>query len=94
MIYGQNRDAMREVFFTAWRKHRERQPLEGIESLVVAVALRHPEYHTLLDRPERHRDSDYHPELGQTNPFLHMAMHISLEEQLAMGNRPAYANDT
>jgi hypothetical protein len=88
MIYGQNREAMREVFFSAWRKHREQRPLEGIESLIVAVALRHPEYHQLLEQPERHRDSDYHAELGQANPFLHLAMHISLEEQLAM-NQPA-----
>ncbi|MBI3570709.1 MAG: DUF1841 family protein [Gammaproteobacteria bacterium] len=29
-------------------------------------------------------DRDYLPEGGQTNPFLHMGMHIAIEEQLAL----------
>jgi hypothetical protein len=88
MLYGYDRQTMREVFFTAWRKHLDHQPLEGIEPLIVAVALRHPEYHALLAQPDRYRDSDYHPQFGQSNPFLHMAMHISLEEQLAADRPP------
>ena len=31
---------------------------------------------------------DYTPEMGQTNPFLHMGMHIAIREQLG-GDRPA-----
>lgn len=79
---------MRAVFFSAWRKHRDRAPLEGIETLVVEIALRHPEYHALLEQPEQHQDRTGAPEPGQSNPFLHMGLHIALHEQLAIDQPP------
>lgn len=79
-----SRDATREVFFSAWRTYRAGQPLEGVQKLIVQVALAHPEYHALLDHPAAHGDRDYTPETGQTNPFLHMGMHIAIEEQVAL----------
>ena len=85
MLYGSDRRQLRGVFFQAWRKHRAGQPLEGVERLVVAVALRHPEYHTLLDASDTSADRDWLPELGESNPFLHMALHIAIDEQLATG---------
>lgn len=91
-MYGNDRAGLREVFFKAWARHRQGQPLEGIENLIVAVATRHPEYRTVLEQPARYRDSDYVPG-EQENPFLHMAMHIALEEQLAL-DRPAGLRDS
>ena len=87
MLFGQNRREMRNVFFRSWQRHCAHEPLEGAEKLLIAVALRHPEYHTLLDAPETNSEREYFPELGETNPFLHMAMHMAIEEQLAL-NRP------
>ena len=84
MFTGQDRSQTREVFFRAWRHYRAGQPLEGIEEIVVRVAHIHPEYHSLLDNPESYQDRDYSPEQGQTNPFLHMGMHIAIEEQLSL----------
>jgi len=88
MLFGTDRRQMRAVFFDAWLKHRRQGVLEGIERLVVAVALRHPEYHPILDAPETSADKDWSPESGVSNPFLHMSMHIAIEEQLAT-DRPA-----
>ena len=88
MYTGQDRGETREVFFRAWRAHREGRPLEGVEKLIVQVALRHPEYHTLLDQAEMTRERDYFPESGQTNPFLHLGMHIAIEEQLSIDQPP------
>ena len=84
MLYGTDRRTLREVFFRAWRKQREGTPLEGIEALIVAVAARHPEYHALLDDPDTGAERDWLPELGESNPFLHMAMHLAIEEQLSI----------
>jgi hypothetical protein len=96
MFPTQDREGLRAVFFGAWRKHRAGEPLEGIERMIVQVALRHPEYHRLLDDPDRYTDRDYPPEMGQVNPFLHMAMHIAIEESLALdeprGIREQYQN--
>jgi hypothetical protein len=88
MFAADNRESLRAVFFRAWQRHQQGQPLEGVERLVVDVALRHPEYHAVLENPAAYSDRDYLPETGQTNPFLHMAMHISIEEQLAL-DQPA-----
>lgn len=88
MLYGTDRRTLREVFFRAWRKQREGAPLEGIEALIVAVAARHPEYHALLDDPEAGAEREWLPELGESNPFLHMAMHLAIEEQLSI-DQPA-----
>jgi len=84
MFAGQDRGQTREIFFRAWRAHREGHPLEGVEKLIVQVVLRHPEYHSLLEHPEPARERDYFPESGQTNPFLHLGMHIAIEEQLSI----------
>lgn len=86
-MYG-DRTELRQVFFRAWQHYQAQQPLEGAERLVVAAALRHPEYHALLDSPDTAQDRDYTPESGAVNPFLHLGMHIAIEEQLSV-DRPA-----
>lgn len=83
-MYGTDRARLRDVFFQAWRRHRAGQPVGGIERMVVDVALRHPEYQRLLEDPAAHVDRDFDPAFGQTNPFLHLGMHIAIEEQLSI----------
>ena len=87
-MYGDDRRRMRQVFFLAWRKHRSGRPLEGAEKTIVDVALLHPEYHDLLERPEDNAERDFPPQGGQTNPFLHLALHLAIEEQLATDRPP------
>ena len=53
----------------------------------------HPEYHPVLDDPERYMDRQYLPEAGETNPFLHMSMHLSIEEQLSIDQPPGIKNE-
>ncbi len=87
-MYGQDRtqsrNQLRQVFFRAWQRQREQQPLVGIERIIASVALRHPEYHTVLENRASHEDHDFSPQTGQSNPFLHMGMHITIEEQLSV----------
>jgi hypothetical protein len=87
MSFGDERGEMRAVFFRAWRNFRQKHPLTGIEKIAVEVALRHPEYHSVLENPQSFQDRDYLPDLGETNPFLHMGLHIAIEEQITT-NRP------
>jgi hypothetical protein len=83
-VFNPSRDQVRDTFFGAWRKYRVGEPLVGIETVALDVALAHPEYHALLDAPERYRDKDY----AEANPFLHMSLHMALEEQLSI-DQPA-----
>ena len=48
----------------------------------------HPEYHPILEAPDRNLDRDWRPEGGEVNPFLHLALHLAVAEQLAI-DRPA-----
>ena len=86
-MFGQDRQQLRQMFFQSWQKQLENRPLEPLEAMIVDVILLHPEYHVMLSDPDAYVDKDYSPEMGQTNPFLHMAMHISIREQLST-NRP------
>jgi len=81
-MFGQDRTELRQMFFTAWKKHVDKQLMEPLEAVVAKIIELHPEYHTLLENQEV-LDKDYTPEMGETNPFLHMAMHISIQEQLS-----------
>jgi len=87
-MFNPSREQVRDFFFEAWRKYQAGEPLVGLEATALEIALLHPEYHPLLGDPERAREKEYFPELGQTNPFLHMSLHLALEEQLSI-DQPA-----
>ena len=87
-MFNPSREQVRQFFFDAWRKHREHAPLAGLEQVALSVILLHPEYHAVLDDPERYQERDYRPEAGDTNPFLHMSMHLAIEEQLSIDQPP------
>ena len=82
-MFGQDRTELRQMFFSSWKKHQNKQLMEPIEAVVAKIVELHPEYHALLESESAELDKDYTPEMGQTNPFLHMAMHISIQEQLS-----------
>jgi hypothetical protein len=87
MLFGNDRTALRRFYLEAWRKLRENQPLEPLERQVAEVVAEHPEYHALLENEDT-LAQDYSPEMGQSNPFLHMGMHLAIREQLG-ADRPA-----
>jgi len=86
MLFGNDRTALRRFYLEAWRKRRENQPLEPLERQIAEVVNEHPEYHALLES-DAALEQDYTPEMGQSNPFLHMGMHIAIREQLG-NDRP------
>ena len=83
----QSRDEVRQVYLAVWRKMQARQLLEPMEAIIADVIGLHLEYHSLLEDSEAATQSEFTPEQGQTNPFLHMGMHIALREQ-AQSDRP------
>ena len=88
-MFDPSREQVRGLFFDAWQKYRAGTPLVGMESLAFDVILLHPEYHEVLDEPERYREKDYSDE---ANPFLHMSLHLALEEQLSIDQPPGIAS--
>lgn len=94
-MFTPSREQVRHFFCDTWRKHRDRNILEGLEATALDIILAHPEYHALLDAPEATVDADYTPERGETNPFLHLSLHLAIAEQVSIdqppGIRDAYA---
>ena len=83
----QSREQIRQVYLDAWQKMQNQKLLEPMEAIIADVIQLHPEYHALLETGEDALEKDYAPEDGNTNPFLHMGMHIGLREQ-ANTDRP------
>jgi hypothetical protein len=88
MLFGQDRNQLRNMYCQAWAQHRQGLPLQPLQAQIVAVIRLHPEYQSLLEQAGRFLGRDYLPELGETNPFLHMGMHLALREQIDT-DRPA-----
>lgn len=90
MFYGETVADTRALFRESWRKFNQNQPLEPLEQQLVAVICDHPEYHALLEINEANaqHEPQFFPELGETNPFLHMGLHLLIREQVSL-NRPS-----
>lgn len=86
-MFNPSRDQVRNFFIETWRKHRARELLTPMESIAADIIGLHPEYHTVLEDPES-VDRDFPPEAGQINPFLHLSLHLAIEEQLAVDQPP------
>lgn len=86
-IFSQDRDALRQQYHDVWQKMLSGQILTALEQLIADVIVLHPEYHSLLSSPIQ-SGQEYFVENGQTNPYLHMGLHIAVFEQLST-DRPA-----
>ena len=83
---------MREAFCSIYQKMQQKLPLHPLESQIAAVILSHPEFHHYLQQAEDALTREFTAEQGQTNPFLHMGMHIAIREQVST-DRPAGIKD-
>lgn len=87
-MFNPSREQVRQFFCAAWRKHLERLPLVGAEVTAADIAARHPEYHALLSNSAAVMDKEWTPEGGQTNPFLHLSLHLAIHEQVSIDQPP------
>ena len=88
MLFNPSRDEARNFLFESWRKRRAGELLTPLEDLAAQLIARHPEYFDVLENPESQQDKDFQPEQGETNPFLHLMMHLTIEEQISI-DQPA-----
>jgi hypothetical protein len=72
---------VRRFFCETWRKQRAGLPLTPMEAMAADWVTEHPEYHADLADVDAAVAASYSVEDGRTNPFLHLAMHLSIAEQ-------------
>lgn len=92
-LFNPSRDEAREFFFNTWAQFKAQKPLTDLEKIALGVMHMHPEYHAILDAPKQYKNQEYFPEFGETNPFLHMSLHLSILEQISI-NQPIGISDT
>jgi Domain of unknown function (DUF1841) len=83
-MYAPSQRDVRVFFCETWRKQREGLPLTPMESLAADWISQHAEYHEALADTDSALAADYTVENGQTNPFLHLSMHLTLTEQASI----------
>ena len=86
-LFNPSRDEVRDFFFESWAKFSLQKDLSSLEKMALDVIHLHPEYHAILNKPAQYKQVAYYPEIGETNPFLHMSLHLSILEQLSI-NQP------
>ncbi len=75
---------VRRFFCTAHGKQRAGQPLDPMETIASRWIAEHPEYHADMADLQQALAAAYSVEDGRTNPFLHLSMHLSIHEQVAI----------
>jgi len=88
MMFNPSREEVRRFFGATWQKHLDKQVLTPLEAVATDWMLEHPEYHDLLASGSAALEQEYTPERGETNPFLHLSMHLSIAEQASI-DQPA-----
>ena len=87
-IFNPTREEVRRFFCDTWKKKIHNQILTPMETIASDWMVQHPEYHATLADPEGAIAHDYTPERGETNPFLHLSMHLSISEQISIDQPP------
>ncbi|MDQ6994462.1 MAG: DUF1841 family protein [Mariprofundaceae bacterium] len=79
--------AHRQIFWDAWQKAQADLPLNALEVRIARVIRMHPEYHPYFEDMEDFLERDFQIDDGM-NPYLHLSLHLALEEQAASKQPP------
>ena len=83
-MFSPSQADVRRFFCSVYAKVQQGQVLEAIEIIASQWLEEHPEYHAELADAQAAADKMYDVEAGRTNPFLHLAMHLSISEQCSI----------
>jgi Domain of unknown function (DUF1841) len=89
MIFGEDRNELRQMYIDAWRKFMTGAVLSPLEAQIAKVIEDHPEYHAIMNGDVV--EASFTPEGGETNPFLHMGLHLAIREQVDTDRPPGIA---
>jgi hypothetical protein len=78
---------VRRFFCVTFEKMEQGAVLTPLESMAANWISQHKEYYFVLQNVDHALALDYSVEKGQENPFLHLAMHLSIAEQISI-NQP------
>lgn len=83
-MFQPSQSDVRRFFCATHAKQRAGRPLDAMELIAGRWIAEHPEYHADLADEAAALAAQYTVEDGRTNPFLHLSMHLSIEEQCSI----------
>lgn len=83
-MYNVNTHDVRRFFADVWQRRHAPIALDGLQQKALRIVEAHPEYAPVLDNIENNLDRDWLPEHGEGNPFLHLSLHLSIQEQVGI----------
>ena len=83
-MFAPSQNDVRRFFCATHAKRRDGAPLTPMEALAADWIAEHPEYHAELGDVDAALAAVYDVEAGRTNPFLHLSMHLTITEQVAI----------
>jgi hypothetical protein len=83
-MFQPSQQDVRRFFCAAYAKRRDALPLTPMDALAVRWIDEHPEYHADLADEAAALAAVYTVEEGRSNPFLHLSMHLTIEEQCSI----------
>lgn len=86
-MFSADRSEIRRMYLRAWEKAQRGEVLSALEDRIAGVIAEHPEYQAAVTSGMA-EEAEFPPEAGQTNPFLHMGLHIAIREQVAIDRPP------
>jgi hypothetical protein len=81
-MFAPNQNDVRRFFCETHAKVRAGLPLTPMEAIAARWIDEHPEYGDDLASVEQALAAHYTVEGGRENPFLHLAMHLTIDEQM------------
>ncbi|UOP05136.1 DUF1841 family protein [Conchiformibius kuhniae] len=87
-MYNVNTQDVRRFFAAVWQQRAAPHALDALQQKALRILTAHPEYAHYLENIEHYLDYTWTPEQGETNPFLHLSLHLSLQEQAAIDQPP------
>ncbi|WP_066567157.1 DUF1841 family protein [Snodgrassella sp. CFCC 13594] len=83
-MYDVNTNDVRHFFAQVWQQRFEPQQLDALQKKALRIITAHTEYEHYLAHVEDYLSQTWHPEDGETNPYLHLSLHLSIQEQVAI----------
>ena len=83
-MFQPSQSDVRKFFCGVRSKQRGSMPLDAMEAIAARWVADHPEYDTDLSDEAAALAAVYTVDEGRTNPFLHLSMHLSIEEQCSI----------
>lgn len=83
-MFAPSQHDVRRFFCEVAARRRDKLPLTPLQDLAAQWIAQHPEYAGDLADTDAALAASFSVDEGRSNPFLHLAMHLSISEQLSI----------